>query len=204
MICLPLIGDRIMVAELKHVAYFDSIGIDLVALFASEVSGWATADNLITECFELEALAAVKSAGVPGDRIFLMEGTPAYAQYLTAEGLAALPVDGVSFDKHQLLASTGRGNVTGVTTLVARSHAAGLRVFTWTPARRELLSSAELQGRVIRCLTGQLAQRVRADPLDRCRRHLRGPARPGGLGVQVRSVQVKKGTSGALGRIAPR
>jgi len=43
---------RIMVAELKHATYFESIGLPLDELFASEVSGWASDENLIVECFE--------------------------------------------------------------------------------------------------------------------------------------------------------
>ena len=142
-------GDRqrIMVAELKHATYFESIGLPLDELFASEVSGWASDENLIVECFEQTVLGKVRARGVPGRVVFLAEasGSPAdlvaqfgskalpYSAHLTNAGLARLAtaVDGVSVDK-SLLLSTDAAGTTTTTDFVERAHAAGLEVYTWT------------------------------------------------------------------------
>ena len=138
---------RIMVAELKHATYFESIGLPLDELFASEVSGWASEENLIVECFEQTVLGKVRARGVPGRVVFLAEasGSPAdlvaqfgskalpYSAHLTNAGLARLAtaVDGVSVDK-SLLLSTDAAGTTTTTDFVQRAHAAGLEVYTWT------------------------------------------------------------------------
>ena len=136
----------IMVAELKHATYFESIGLPLDELFASEVRQWASADNLIVECFEQTVLGMVRARGSPGRLVFLAEasGSPPdqvarfgraalpYSAHLTNAGLARLAteVDGVSVDK-KLLLRDARGELS-TTDLVDRAHAAGLLVFTWT------------------------------------------------------------------------
>ena len=135
---------KIMVAEIKHASYFASIGLPLDELFANEIADWATSDNLIVECFEQTVLGQIRGRGVPGRLVFLLEssGAPAdqvaqfgraarpYAAYLTDDGLAELAtsVDGISVDKRMLLDEKSGGT----TDLVARAHAAGLEVFTWT------------------------------------------------------------------------
>lgn len=134
----------IMVAEIKHAAYFASIGLPLDELFATEIEGWATADNLIVESFEQSVLQQIRARGIPGRLVFLAdrEGAPAdlvakdgkgarsYADHLTDAGLARLAkkVDGVSVDKRLIVAKGGAAT----TDLVTRAHAAGLQVFTWT------------------------------------------------------------------------
>ena len=138
---------RIMVAELKHATYFESIGLPLDELFASEVSGWASDENLIVECFEQTVLGKVRARGVLGRVVFLAEasGSPAdlvaqfgskalpYSAHLTNAGLARLAtaVDGVSVDK-RLILSTDAAGTTTTTDFVERAHAAGLEVYTWT------------------------------------------------------------------------
>ena len=150
---LPIIDDasvdrqRVMVAEIKHATYFESIGLPLDELFASEVSGWATDENLIVESFEQTVLGQVRARGVPGRVVFLAEasGSPAdlvarhgskalpYSAHLTNAGLARLAtaVDGVSVDK-RLLLSTDAAGTTTTTDFVERAHAAGLEAYTWT------------------------------------------------------------------------
>jgi glycerophosphoryl diester phosphodiesterase len=138
----------VMVAELKHATYFDSIGLPLEATFASEIARWGTNDNLVVESFERTALDRVRKLGAPGKLTFLAEatGTPAdelaqfgthgrsYADYLTDEGLAGLAqhVDGLSVDKTLLFVRDAGGEVTGTTDLIDRAHRAGLETFTWT------------------------------------------------------------------------
>jgi len=134
----------IMVAEIKHATYFASIGLPLDELFAREISGWASADNLVVESFEHTVLVEIRERGVPGRYVYLVESAgsapdlkakhgrkaPSYASQLTDAGLARLKrtVDGVSFDKRMIIAGDGRE----VTDVVARTHAAGLLAFTWT------------------------------------------------------------------------
>ncbi|QYH35411.1 glycerophosphodiester phosphodiesterase family protein [Salinibacterium sp. M195] len=137
-----------VVAEIKHATYFASIGLPLDELFAREMTGWATADNLIVESFEQSVLHGIRDRGVPGKLVFLLESTGApsdlvarfgsrarsFADHLTADGLAQLAreVDGISVDKKMLMLKDLAGNLTGTNDLVDRAHAAGLLVFCWT------------------------------------------------------------------------
>jgi glycerophosphoryl diester phosphodiesterase len=135
----------LMVAELKHATYFESIGLPLEANFAAETARWATPGNLIVESFEQSALVRIQELDVPGRVTFLAEatGTPAdqfgpgartYADYLTDAGLARLAaeVDGVSVDKSLLFELDDNGSVLGMTDLVERAQSAGLETYTWT------------------------------------------------------------------------
>ena len=134
----------VMVAEIKHATYFESIGMPLDALFAREMRDWATDDNLVVECFEQTVLGKIRERGIAAKYIYLVEssGSPAdlkakhgkkalsYAAHLTDAGLAKLAksVDGVSFDKRMIIDKDGHG----LTDIVDRTHAAGLLAFTWT------------------------------------------------------------------------
>lgn len=138
----------VMVAEIKHATYFESIGLALDEPFARDIEPWASAGNLITESFEQTVLAKIQQRDVLGRVVFLAEaeGAPAdlvardggdardYSDHLTGAGLARLAaeVDGVSVDKQLLLAQDDRGAVTGVTDLISRAHDVGLETFTWT------------------------------------------------------------------------
>jgi glycerophosphoryl diester phosphodiesterase len=137
-----------LVAEIKHATYFASIGLDLVDLFATEIAGWATQDNLIVESFEEIALTGVRAHGIPGRVVYLIdsvgsapdlvaslgEAAPTYCDQLTDTSLAQLAarVDGVSLSKELILARDASGSVTGITDIVSRIHAAGLLAFVWT------------------------------------------------------------------------
>jgi glycerophosphoryl diester phosphodiesterase len=137
-----------MVAEIKHADYFASIGIPLDQLFADEVAGWATGENLIVESFEQTVLERVRSRGVPGRTVFLVDATGApadlvsrdgsgartYADHVTDAGLARLAteVHGVSVHKGLILDVDRAGGLRGSTDLVERAHRAGLSVFCWT------------------------------------------------------------------------
>lgn len=133
-----------LVAEIKHATYFESIGLALDELFAHEIAGWATADNLIVEAFEHSVLLKIRERGVPGTLIYLIEkdgapadlvavhgrSAPSYASHLTDAGLAELAttVDGISVDRRLILDATN-----GVASdIVDRAHAAGLLIYTWT------------------------------------------------------------------------
>ena len=126
--------DRVlrMVAEFKHGAHFDAIGLPLDELFAAELdaAGWGRGDErLIMEAFEPTLLDRLGARGLRGKRIFLVEATgapwdlvltggrdaPKYDAFVTEEGLFDLAgrVDGVSVGKARLVedgrASTAPG-----------------------------------------------------------------------------------------------
>ena len=144
-------GDVGLVAEIKHAAYFESIGFPLDELFAAELSaaGWSADPRLIVECFETTVLKKIRDRGVKAKYVFLLEaaGAPAdevaahgkdaalFCSYLTDDGLAELAasgIDGISVDKRMLLVADKAGLATGTNDLVQRAHAAGLTVFCWT------------------------------------------------------------------------
>jgi glycerophosphoryl diester phosphodiesterase len=154
----------LMVAELKHATYFESIGLPLEEPFAGEIAGWARPDNLVVESFEQTVLGKVQELDVPGRVVFLADATGApadqvakrgwgarpFADYLTDAGLAGLAgeVDGVSVDKALLLAKDDRGNVTGSTDLAHRARAAGLETYAWTlRAENQFLARTFRRGR---------------------------------------------------------
>ena len=57
--------DLVMVAEIKSATYFESIGLPLDELFASEVAGWATPEKLVVESFEQTVLGQLRGAASP-------------------------------------------------------------------------------------------------------------------------------------------
>ncbi len=138
----------LLVAEIKHASYFESIGLPLDELFAAEIAPWATADNLVIESFEQTVLRKIRDRGVPGRLVYLIEdegsapdlvaslGTaaPSYADQLASTSLAELAgsVDGISLNKSLILRTDAAGNAIGVTDVVDRAHAAGLSVWVWT------------------------------------------------------------------------
>ena len=132
-----------MIAEIKHGAYFESIGLPLDELFANEMREWASLEKLVVESFEQKVLAKIRARGIAARYVFLAdrEGAPAdlvaaygptarsYADHLTEKGLARLAteVHGVSVDKRLILRSDGT-----TTDFVERAHDAGLLAYTWT------------------------------------------------------------------------
>ncbi|WP_336651492.1 MULTISPECIES: glycerophosphodiester phosphodiesterase family protein [unclassified Leucobacter] len=138
------------VIEVKHAAYFASIGHDLGALLLAELAatGWdADRERLVIESFELGVLDRLRTAGVHADLVFLTDrfGSPAdepvdsapsrsFAWYRSDPGLDLLAqrVDGISVAKGNLIRVNALGRAIGNTDLVARAHARGLLVYTWT------------------------------------------------------------------------
>lgn len=133
------------VIELKHPAYFHALGFDLATLLDAELeaSGWA-GRRVIVESFELGVLGRLRQVGTRAELIFLVdaEGGPAdepsavagYGSYLTDAGLAALAeqVRGISLAKLLILDPDASPWPDAASGIVARAHAAGLTVFTWT------------------------------------------------------------------------
>lgn len=146
-----------LVAEIKHAAYFASIGLPLDQLVADGLSRWGSRERLTIECFEQTVLGQVRDRGVDARYVYLLEAAGAaadlvardgssaasYASQLTDAGLARLAgtgddeggaghgVDGISVDKSLLLDAAESAHP-GTTELVARAHEHGLSVFTWT------------------------------------------------------------------------
>ena len=154
--------DLIMVAEIKHATYFESIGLPLDELLAAELSGWATSENLIVEAFEQTVLEKTRARGIPGRVVYLVEdsGSPAdlvaqfgrqalpYSAHVTNAGLARLAaagMDGVSVNKSMIIERDATGHAIGVTDLVERAHAAGLEVYTWTLRAENKFLAANLR-----------------------------------------------------------
>ena len=138
----------LLVAEIKHATHYAGVGLPLDELFAEQIRGWATADNLVVESFEQGVLMGIRSLGIPGKLVFLTEdhGSPcdlvalhgakarSYADHLTDAGLARLAteVDGVSVNRKQIVVLDRSKKVVGVTDIVARARKAGLLVFCFT------------------------------------------------------------------------
>ena len=136
-----------IVAEVKHPTYFASIGLPLDGPIADELRPWDGGDRIMVECFEQTVLGQIRERGIRGRYIYLLEargsapdlraqfGAKAlpYAAQLTDAGLARLAkeVDGISVDKSLLLKPTDKPGDSGKS-LVARPHAVGLSVFSWT------------------------------------------------------------------------
>lgn len=143
-----------VVLEVKHADYFRSIGVDIAALIqdALGAAGWVDRQSRLTiECFELDVLRRLRQAGVRATYVFLAErlGSPAdevsraatggprarsFEWFRSNEGLDYLrtQVDGISVDKGSLIRTNAIGLASGPADLVARAHARGLVVFTWT------------------------------------------------------------------------
>ena len=144
--------EPLVVIELKHAAYFASIGQPLEPLLQRELklAGWQDRpERLIVECFERTILESLRAAGITAKMVFLLEsrGAPAdevirngadaahtFEWYRTDEGLDALAgvVDGISVAKRDLFDYGVLGISQRVNDLVARAHARGLSVYTWT------------------------------------------------------------------------
>ncbi|KHK99878.1 glycerophosphodiester phosphodiesterase [Microbacterium mangrovi] len=132
--------DRVVVPviEVKHPTFLAAAGFDMAALLAAELreTGWADGSRpVIVESFERTVLHELQSLGIVAEHVVLLEasgsapdtGIP-YAQTTTDAGLDDLAASGIaaiSVDKATLLDAAGPA-------LVARAHARGLRVFTWT------------------------------------------------------------------------
>jgi glycerophosphoryl diester phosphodiesterase len=129
-----------LVAEIKHAAYFDSIGLPLGELVAEALARFP--GPLVVESFEETVLGEVRQRGLDAKLVYLLEATgtapdlmmrlgasaPDYTAQLERLDELASRVDGISVDKGRLLKPDARAGVE----LVDRAHGAGLEVFTWT------------------------------------------------------------------------
>ena len=136
----PFVKCKTLILEVKHGGHFKSLGFDSVAMLAAAVaeSDWqARGIKLVFESFHYEVIQDLKRV-IGGDSkfVFLVEawGMP------EAEGVdawlddVASKVDGISFDFKLLQANPS---------LVAKAHARGLSVYTWTARAEEADTSVE-------------------------------------------------------------
>ncbi|WP_249273887.1 glycerophosphodiester phosphodiesterase family protein [Agreia sp. VKM Ac-1783] len=140
-----------LVAEIKHAAYFDSIGLPLDELVAAELTaaGWNSDDGRLTvESFEKTVLDQLRSRGLRSKNVFLLEaaGSPpdlvarfgadadSYASFLTRDGLRMLrrDIEGISVDRRMILPRTDPDSGAVSSVLVDDAHAAGLEIYSWT------------------------------------------------------------------------
>jgi glycerophosphoryl diester phosphodiesterase len=140
-----------LVAEIKHAAYFESIGLALDELVAAELvrAGWNSGDGRLTvESFEKTVLDQLRGRGIRSKNVFLLEaaGSPpdlvarfgtaadSYASFLTRDGLRMLrrDVEGISVDKSMILPLPAADSSAVSSVLVDAAHAAGLEIYCWT------------------------------------------------------------------------
>jgi glycerophosphoryl diester phosphodiesterase len=116
---IDLLPDEVvLVAELKHPAFFASLGYDIAGLLMAEVADRIPADRLVVECFELPALLDLHARGLAAEYVLLSE---------SPIDLDALPasIGGVSYAKSLVLAEGGER-------LVQAAQSTGRVVYAWT------------------------------------------------------------------------
>lgn len=165
-----------VVVEIKHDAYFRSIGVDLSALVRAELAGagWPRQGRPVTvESFEPSALVRLREAGIDARLVFLLEAAgsppdllatqgrkaPTYAEIATPSGLDrwAAGFDGISVAKSMILGGAGaRGG------LVAAARERGLGVFTWTCRPENAFLAKEFRTRSGRAAFGDYEGEWRA------------------------------------------
>jgi glycerophosphoryl diester phosphodiesterase len=143
-----------IVAELKHAAYFDGIGLPIDRALLPLIAGLGRDDPIFIECFEPGILRRLRSqtevrlvqllaeTGGPPD------GAPiAYAEMVTASGLADIAnyADAIGPAKALIVPRGPNGGSLAPTGLVAEAHAAGLLVFPWTFRSENFFLPAELR-----------------------------------------------------------
>jgi len=145
-----------IVAELKHAAYFQSIGLPfepaLVPLLAR--SGLGRDDPFFVESFEVGVLERLRArTPVRLVQLLAVEGGPAdrpgtsFASMATPAGLAAIAryADAIGPAKELIVPRGPDGRSLAPTTLVRDAHAAGLLVFPWTFRNENIFLPAELR-----------------------------------------------------------
>ena len=135
-------------AEIKHAAYFASIGLPLeqavvATLHDNGLDG--PADPVIVQSFEIGHLRTLsRMTGVRLHALLDAEGAPVdlaadgdtrtYADFATPAGLTHLAgfVAGIGADKDLLIPRDAAGNLLAASPVVHDAHAAGLTVHAWT------------------------------------------------------------------------
>ena len=143
-----------IVAELKHAAYFDGLGLCLDRALLPLTAGLGRDDPFFIECFEPGILRRLRGetevrlvqllaeAGGPPD------GAPiTYAEMVTPSGLAEIAryADAIGPARALIVPRGPGGGSLAPTGLVTDAHAAGLLVFPWTFRSENFFLPAELR-----------------------------------------------------------
>ena len=141
-----------VVLELKHAAYFASIGLPFTETLEPALSRLSRDDFI--ECFEPGILRHLRP-GTSARLVQLIEerGWPAdvpdlsYAEMITPTGLAEIATyaDAIGPAKALIVPRDGEGRSLAPTRLVSDAHDAGLLVFSWTFRNENFFLPAELR-----------------------------------------------------------
>ncbi|WP_166038144.1 glycerophosphodiester phosphodiesterase [Sphingosinicella sp. YJ22] len=143
-----------IVAELKHAAYFDGIGLPIDRALLPLIAGLGRDDPFFIECFEPGILRRLRGqTDVRLVQLLAETGGPpdcapiGYAEMVTPSGLAdiALYADAVGPAKALIVPRGADGASLPPTSLVADAHAAGLLVFPWTFRSENFFLPADLR-----------------------------------------------------------
>ena len=148
-----------IVAELKHVKYLKSVGLDPVPAFVQAIhaaGGQRAAEMAIVECFEKDPLVQLASmSSIRWRCVQLMaprSGPPdhpelTYEQMSTDDGLRAVRqyAMGIGVEKVMVIPRDDQNNALSPTDLTARAHAAGLEVIVWTFRAENLFLPLQLR-----------------------------------------------------------
>jgi glycerophosphoryl diester phosphodiesterase len=160
--------------ETKHPSYFAAIGLPHEAPLLAALAryGYDSADDaMFIQSFEtgnlvrlhrmtpIRLIQLVDAEGHPADRADV-----SYAQITSAEGLreVARYAYGIGPAKDMVIARDAQGALAGSSGLVARAHAAGLRVHPWTFRRENIFLPANLRSGADPRTPGDLAGEIRA------------------------------------------
>lgn len=143
-----------IVAELKHAAYFDRIGLPLDQALLPLIEGLGRDDPFFIECFEPGILRRLRTR-TPVRLVQLLaetgsppDGAPTpYDEMVTPEGLAEIAryADAIGPAKVLIVPRGPDGASLEPTSLVADAHEAGLLVFPWTFRSENFFLPAELR-----------------------------------------------------------
>jgi len=150
----PMLGNRTVILELKHGAYFESIGLPVLDLLKADLdaSDWQERGvQLIFESFNADVLLRARELlGDIGQYVFLIDRDhlPGKSRYVPDEFLGTLvgKVHGLSFDIDLLVGQKpafSQVDFGAPNGLVQRAQAFGFSVFTWTARAEEALYSPE-------------------------------------------------------------
>ncbi|MEZ5995525.1 MAG: glycerophosphodiester phosphodiesterase family protein [Hyphomonadaceae bacterium] len=145
--------------ELKHPTFLREHGLDpLEALVAAigRYGGQTAANRTIVQCFEigeLRALAQMSSIRWSAIQLIAAQGGPwdrrdlTYAQMLTDDGLRGIAeyASGIGVEKALIVPLDREGGSLPATDLIARAHAANLKVHAWTFRAENYFLPAELR-----------------------------------------------------------
>lgn len=152
-----------VVIEIKHATYFTAAGFDMARLVEREVIRWRARGGtapLVVESFEQGVLDELHRRELRGQLVYLHEKSGAAADLVAALGRRAPSWESQRTNEGlEALAAAGMHGLSVETAalsrdLVARAHARGLAVYTWTlrpenrflPERHRLGASSAAHG----------------------------------------------------------